>query len=76
MINFLSGIVDWANAHPGQAIGAFAGFIVGLLILIFGLPKTLLVIILALIGFLIGKLRDNNVSFADGLKDIFKRKNE
>ena len=73
----LNRIVDWANAHPGQAIGAFLGFVVGLLILVFGLPKTILVAVLALIGFFIGSLRDSNVPVMDKLKEIikFKKKN-
>ena len=74
MMNFFTNIVNWANEHPGQAIGAFLGFLIGLLILMFGLLKTCLVVILALIGFFIGKIKDEGLG--GGFKDIFKRDKE
>jgi len=74
MMNFLTSISNWANEHPGQAIGAFLGFLIGLLILVFGLLKTCLVVILALIGFLIGKIKDEGLG--GGFKGIFKRNKE
>ena len=73
-MNFLARIANWANEHPGQAIGAFLGFLIGLLILTFGFLKTCLVVILALIGFLIGKMKDEGLS--GGFKGIFKRNKE
>ena len=74
MMNFLTRIADWANGHPGQALGAFLGFLIGLLILTFGFLKTCLVVVLALIGFLIGKIKDDGLG--GGFKGIFKRDKE
>ena len=76
MMNFLTNIANWANEHPNQAIGAFLGFLAGLLILIFGFLKTCLVVILALIGFFIGKMKDDGLSGGFNFKDIFKRNKE
>lgn len=73
-MRFLTIIADWANDHPGQAIGAFVGFLTGLLILVFGLAKTLLVAVLVFFGFLAGSLLDNNIAVMDKLKGIFKSK--
>ncbi len=45
-MSFFALVSSWANVHPGQALGALFGFIIGLLILTFGLLKTFLVIVL------------------------------
>ena len=73
-MSFFNNLSDWANERPGQALGAFLGFVIGLLILIFGPMKTVLVIILAAVGFIIGRLKDEQVSIIDELKGILNRK--
>jgi len=72
-MNFLNFISDWINSNPGKAAGAFLGFFLGVLILSFGPVKTLLVIIFVLIGFIIGKLRDDKISVVEQFKNLFKR---
>lgn len=66
-------IREWISANPGKAAGAFLGFIFGILILTVGVAKTLLIIIFILIGFIIGKLRDDRVSIIDQIRGIFNR---
>jgi len=72
-LNFFAFISEWINGHPGQAVGAFLGFLIGILILIFGIVKTLLVLILAAIGFIIGKLIDDKISLVSEIKGFFRR---
>jgi uncharacterized membrane protein len=67
-------ILDWCNNNPGRALGALAGFILGIMILTLGILKTLLVFIFIAVGFLVGKSRDENSSLADQITKIFKRK--
>ena len=66
-MNFFTILSEWISTHPGQALGAFLGFVVGLLILIFGPVKALLVIILSAIGFILGKLFDDKIALPFGL---------
>jgi len=74
MMNFFTNIANWANEHPGRSIGAFLGFLIGLLILMFGLLNTCFVIILALIGFLAGKIKDDGLG--GGFRGIFKKRDK
>ena len=73
-MSFFALISSWANEHPGQALGAVFGFIIGLLVLIFGILKTLLVIVLSAIGFIIGKIFDEKIDLFGDIKGIFRRK--
>ncbi|PKL40676.1 MAG: hypothetical protein CVV44_03470 [Spirochaetae bacterium HGW-Spirochaetae-1] len=72
-MEFLSNLANWANEHPGQALGALLGFIIGILILLFGPVKTFLVIILSLTGLIIGKMLDDRISVKDEIRGLFKR---
>jgi len=72
-MTFLEYVKEWINGNPGKAAGAFIGFILGIFILSIGFVKTLLIIIFILIGFIIGKLRDDKVSVIDQIKGIFNR---
>lgn len=59
--------------NPGKALGAMAGFMLGILLFTFGILKTLVIILLVSAGFLLGKARDENVSIVDELTGIFKK---
>lgn len=72
-MNFLSAVANWANENPGKAIGAFAGLLVGLMILVFGFWRTLFVALLSFVGYLIGKNRDSSLPLTGQIKSIFKK---
>ena len=73
-MSILSYISEWVNYNPGKAAGAVAGFILGILILAFGIAKTLLIVLLVFFGFIIGKMIDDKVSVFDEIRNIFRRK--
>ncbi|MGL4370431.1 MAG: DUF2273 domain-containing protein [Spirochaetota bacterium] len=73
-MTFLQKAAEWVNANPGKTVGASSGFILGILILTVGFWKTLIVLILILVGFVIGKLKDDNVPIADQIAGLFKKK--
>jgi len=59
--------------NPGKALGAMAGFLLGILLFTFGVMKTVVIILLVGAGFLLGKARDDNVSIVDELTGLFKK---
>jgi len=75
-MTFLQKIAAWINQNPGKAVGAAAGLIFGILVLTVGFVKMLIIIILIGIGFVIGKLKDDKVSIADQITDLFTKKKE
>ena len=75
-MNILDYIKEWANTNPGKAVGACTGFIAGIFIIVLGIKKTVFVILFVAIGFIIGKMRDENISPLDQIKGLFKRKDE
>lgn len=72
-MSFFVLVSSWVNEHPGQALGALFGFIIGLLILTFGLLNTFLIIVLSAIGFIIGKIFDEKIDLFSGIKGLFRR---
>lgn len=67
-------ILSWISRNPGRVIGAAGGFVVGVLLFTIGPAKTLVIIILTLVGYLIGRMRDDGRPFADQIHDLFNRK--
>lgn len=67
-------ISEWINYNPGKAVGAFGGFVLGILILVFGIAKTLLIVLFVILGIVIGKMVDDRVSVFDEFRNIFRRK--
>ncbi len=59
--------------NPGKALGAMAGFLLGILLFTFGILKTVVIILLVGAGFILGKARDENVSIVDELTGLFKK---
>ncbi|MBN2158331.1 MAG: DUF2273 domain-containing protein [Spirochaetes bacterium] len=72
-MNFFDYIAEWVRENPGKTIGAAAGFVIGILLFTLGWWKTLVVAVLVLIGFIIGKSRDENVSIIDQITGLFRR---
>ncbi len=72
-MNFFDQIAQWIHENPGKIIGAAGGFCIGILLFTLGWWKTLIVILLVFIGFLIGKSRDEDISIIDLIAGLFKR---
>ena len=72
-MNFVKFITDWINENPKKFIGAFIGFLLGFLFLTIGILKTVFVCLLVLIGFIIGKSKDEDVSIIDAINKFIRR---
>ena len=66
-------IAAWVSENPGKTAGAAGGFVIGILLFTLGWWKTLIVVILVVAGFFIGKSRDDNVSIIDQITGLFRR---
>jgi uncharacterized membrane protein len=72
-MEFFKTVAEWMNENPGKAAGTIAGIVIGLLIIIFGPLNAIFVIVLGAIGFLVGKLRDENISITEQIRRFLKR---
>ncbi len=54
----------------GKTAGVISGFVLALFIIFFGIPNTLLIIALVVLGFILGKWRDEGFSFSKFFRDI------
>lgn len=64
-------LINWINKNKGKFIGLLAGFIFGLLILLIGFLKTLVIFLFALIGLYLGHLWDGGGNLENIYKKIF-----
>lgn len=71
--NYLGGLI---NDNPGKTLGSVMGLVVGILVFTIGFVKTLLIVLLIFVGFLIGKSRDDGVSLPEALVSLFSRKKD
>lgn len=67
-------MIEFANDNPGKTVGAVAGFILGILILTFGVLKTFVVLLFIILGIIIGKMADDRISLVDEIRRIFRRR--
>lgn len=51
-------IINTFNLNKGKIIGGFIGFIIGILVLIIGFFKTLLILLFTIIGYYLGSRWD------------------
>lgn len=72
-MSFFQIISQWAGENPGKTVGALIGFILGILLFTLGIVKTLLILLMVLTGYFIGKSRDDNRSIVDQIKGLFRR---
>ena len=56
--------------NAGKAAGALAGFFLGLFLISFGLFKTLFIIALVILGFILGKWHDEGISIKKVAADL------
>jgi uncharacterized membrane protein len=67
-------IISWITRNPGRVLGAVAGFVVGVLLFTIGPAKTIVILVLTLAGYLIGRFRDDGRPLSDQIHDLFNRK--
>ncbi len=72
-MDFFDQIASWIKENPGKTVGGAIGFILGILLFTIGWWKTLIILVLVLAGFIIGKSRDENISVIDLITSFFKR---
>ena len=59
----------WAQ-HSGKIIGLTAGFVIGVLILLFGFFRTLFVLLCMIAGYIVGKRIDEKEDIMDILEKL------
>ena len=65
---------NWAaENHPGKLIGTIIGFVLGLMVVILGFWRTLVLALFVGMGFLIGKRRDDQKSLLSWIERFFER---
>ncbi len=62
------------GSSPGKMIGAIVGFLLGVLVLTFGVLKILVVVIFILLGIIVGKMIDDRSSVVESIMNIFRRR--
>lgn len=70
--NWFSRFYNWAKPYSGRIIWILAGIITAVLFLTIGFWRTVLIVILALIGYAIGIYKDNPMRFMRWL-NVLKR---
>lgn len=58
--------------HENAVIGGFVGFLVALLFFVIGFWRTLLVVVLVVVGVAFGQLADGDPKIIDALRGIFR----
>lgn len=57
--------------HPGKVFGVLAGFILGMIVVLLGFWRTLVVALFIAVGFFIGKRHDEHRDFGELLEILF-----
>ncbi len=73
MLNNNHDLLNWINNNKGKFIGLIAGFIFGLLVLLIGVLKTIVIFLFALIGLYIGHLWDGGKNIPNIFKRIYRK---
>jgi uncharacterized membrane protein len=66
--------ISFVAKNPGKVIGTIAGLLVGILIFSIGFWKTFVVLLLAFIGYIVGRVLDDGRPLADQINDLLNRK--
>ena len=75
-MSFFQSMADWGGENPGKIAGGVIGFVAGVLIFTLGIIQTLIVIAMVLVGYIIGKSRDDDISIIDMITGLFRRKRD
>lgn len=73
-MNHFDSFKGWISGNPGKAAGVLTGAVFGILVLTIGALKTILILLFIFLGYLIGKLKDDNTSISTILSGLFRRK--
>lgn len=73
MMNNNQDLMFWINRNKGKFLGLLFGFIIGLLVLLIGILKTLVILVFALIGLYLGHLLDGGASLQEIIKKLFRK---
>jgi uncharacterized membrane protein len=69
-----SKILVWTiDNHPGKLIGTSVGFILGLLMVTLGFWRTLVLSLLVVLGFFLGKRQDDHQEITEWLERILNK---
>ena len=70
----ISQFLVWAiDNHPGKLIGTSVGFVLGLLMVTLGFWRTLVLTLLTILGFMLGKRQDDDESITTWLERNFNK---
>jgi len=70
----ISGFFVWSiDNHPGKLIGTSIGLVMGFLMVTLGFWRTLVLILFATLGFVIGKRQDDNKAVTAWLERTIKK---
>jgi uncharacterized membrane protein len=67
-------LAELFSENPGKTVGALTGLTLGILILVFGFLKILVIIIFMILGIIIGKMVDDRSSVIDTITGFFRRR--
>ena len=68
----ISSFFLWAlDEHPGKLMGTAGGFVLGLLVVVLGFWKALVLLLFVLIGMLLGKRHDDHKKLFDWIDRFF-----
>jgi len=73
MSEFMKDLLNLAEKNPWRFVGILAGFLTGLLMILVGFWETLFILLVAIIGFFLGKSKDEGVPLAQRVKKIRER---
>ena len=73
-MEFHEKITSFVSENPGKSLGALIGFVLGILVLVFGVLKVFVIGFFIIIGILAGKMIDDKSSVMDRIMNIFKRR--
>lgn len=62
--------------HRGKAIGIVLGMIAGILVISYGFWRALFIVFCIVLGYFIGKRLDENQSFDNWLRHVFRDKQQ
>lgn len=64
-------LIRTLDEHPGKLIGTLLGFVLGLLVVLLGFWKTLVLFAFVILGFILGKRQDDHKKLFDWLNRFF-----